>query len=742
MSRLALLCSRWRFAVVGLWIAILVALGGAVAAAGSGFTDVTDLPDGEAARAYALLEQPDTPETKNGTIVWRTDGAAVDSPQVRAEVGEWLSAVESADGVVQVVSPYGEQGSQLNAAEDTAYATVQVTDDADPAEIREQVEDLAASAAEAGLAVEVGLGGQAFTEQPGASGATEAVGLLAALVILLVMFRSAWAAILPIVTGLVGVGASILLVLLGSHVVDLSATSITMAALIGLGVGIDYALFIVNRFRNALMSGATVPRAVAQALDTSGRAVVFAGLTVAVALLAMFLVGLGILTGMAQAAAVAVVCTVLTAITFLPALLTMLGHRVLSRRQRATLARRSEDAAAKPGDTVEGHHPLAAQWARLVTTFPRRFALAAVALMVLMALPVASLRVGNADASSDPEGSAGREYTELMAPAFGEGVDASLLLVAKVPDAESRAAFTDLVAGLEGAAGVASVGAAPVTEDQRVAVATVTPTTSAQTEETQALVETLRDDVIPAAEAGTRLEVLVGGETATNIDISETLMGKLPLYLGVVALLGFLLLAVAFRSVLVPLVGAVTNLATLLVGMGALTAVFQLGWGTGILGVGEAAPVMYIVPVIVVGVMFGLSMDYQVFLVSRMHEEFHRTGDNERSVRVGLTETAKVIGTAAAIMLAIFASFGFSGERIVSSIGIGLAVAVVVDAFVVRMVLVPALMRLIGPRNWAYPAWADRVTPHFSIEGGPNQPATAAGDPVPVQPETIMAGRR
>ena len=721
MSRLAAFCARWRFAVAGAWVFLLVVLAGAVLSAGTAFTDVTDLPDGEAARAYARLDRvsgDSGPETKSGTIVWRTDDAGVDAAEVRAEVSGWLDDVAATGGVVTVVSPYTEQGAaQLNADVNTAYATVAVTDDADTEQIRDNLENLAGDAS---TSYELGLGGQAFTEEPGASGGTEAVGLLAALVILLVLFRSGWAATLTIFTGVIGVGASMLVILLGTHVIDLSATSLTMAALIGLGVGIDYALFIVNRFRNALMAGKPAREAVVEAVDTSGRAVVFAGLTVAVALLAMFIVGLGILTGMAQAAAVAVICTVLTAVTLLPALLTMLGTRVLSRRQRTTLAaRQSGSASSIEGaveDAVEGHQH-AARWAGLVTRFPKASALVALGVIVIMALPVASMRVGNSDASSDPAGSHGREYTELMAPAFGEGVDASLLLVAETPDGASLSAFTGLVDDLDGIENVAAVSAAPVQDGQEVAVATVIPATSAQTEETQQLVETLRDDTIPAAESGTVLDVLVGGETATNIDIGDALMSKLPIYLAVVALLGFLLLAIAFRSILVPLVGALTNLGTLLVGLGAITAIFQLGWGSELLGVGTGAPVMYIVPVIIVGVMFGLSMDYQVFLVSRMHEEWNHTKDNVRSIRTGLAETIKVIGTAATIMLAVFASFGFSGERIVSAIGIGLAVAVVVDAFIVRMVLVPALMTLIGHHNWAYPSWAERITPRLSIEG-------------------------
>ncbi|WP_201308866.1 MMPL family transporter [Puerhibacterium puerhi] len=412
--------------------------------------------------------------------------------------------------------------------------------------------------------------------------------------------------------------------------------------------------------------------------------------------------------------------TVLAAITLLPALLGMLGDKVLSKKQR-----RQRAMGLILPETTAGS--LWARWAQLPLKAPRTTAVVALALLAALAAPALSMRVGNSDASSDPAGSPTREYYDLMAPAFGEGVDAGLVLVAEVPDAAAATAFNHLAAQLPDVAGVASVQAAPAEAGQPVAIAAVVPTTSAQTAETQDLVDALRTDVIPAAESGTGLQVYVGGETATNVDIAEALMGKLPLYLGLVALLGFVLLVVAFRSILVPLVGALTNLLTLAVGLGAITAIFQLGWGSGLLGVGSGAPIMYIVPVIIVGVMFGLSMDYQVFLVSRMHEEWVHTRDNARAVRVGVAETGRVIATAATIMLAVFASFGFSGERIVSAIGIGLAIAVLVDAFLVRLTLVPALMRLLGKRNWSYPRWADRITPHLSVEGAMETTAGTAG---------------
>ncbi|XVU27819.1 MMPL family transporter [Actinoplanes sp. CA-054009] len=693
MSALAQWCSRWRFAVVGGWIVTLVVLAALAVGLGTAFTDSTDLPDSESSTAYALLGEQGGPSTTSGTVVWHSIGAPISDPAVRQSVTTMLAELEAQPGVASVVPGPG------NTTENTAYARVTLTGDADA----EAVADKARGFDSATLDVEAG--GQAFTTQPEASHGTEAVGILAALVILLLMFRSGWAAALPILTGLVGVGTSLLIVVLGAHVVDLPATSLTMGALIGLGVGIDYALFIVNRHRKGLMSGLSVRDSIAQAVNTSGRAVVFAGATVIVALLSIFVVDLGLLTSMGRAAAVSVLCTILAAITLLPALLAILGTRVLSKRYRTAPV----ETAPRPGP--------AARWATLVSRSPKRLVAAALIVVAALAFPATHLRVGDADASSDPAGSAARAYYDLVTPAFGAGFDAPLLLVAKTPDAASAAAFTALTKQLSAVTGVAAVSAQPVQAGQTIAVATVIPETSAQTEQTADLVHHLRDDVIPAAAGDTGLRVYVGGTTATSIDLGDALLSKLPLYLGLIALLGFLLLAVAFRSILVPLVGALSNLATILVGLGTVTAIFQFGWGSELLQVGSGAPVNYLVPVLIVGIVFGLSMDYQVFLVSRMHEEWAHTRDNTRAVRVGLAETTQVIVAAATIMLSVFASFGFGGERIVSAIGIGLGLAVLVDAFVVRLVLVPALMRLIGPANWWYPRWANKITPHVSLEG-------------------------
>ncbi|MBT0771442.1 MMPL family transporter [Kineosporia sp. J2-2] len=711
MVRLANWCTRRWYLVLGTWLVVLLALGGLAIGKGTSFTDSTDLPDSESATAYSLLARAGdgSAGTESGKIVWHSDNASVTGGATRSAISSLLATVADEPGVVSVVSPYTKAGaSQLNRDADTAFATVTLTTDADTGPI----EDAVAAARADGLEIE--LGGTAFTEQPAAGGMTEGLGVVVALLLLLLVFRSFAAAMLPIVTGVAGVAVSMLGVMVISHVVDLSSNALTMGALIGLGVGIDYALFIVNRHRKALVAGADVPSAVAQALNTSGRAVIFAGLTVMAALLGMYVIGMGILTGMAFAAAFTVFCTVIAANTLLPALLRVLKLKVLSRRQRRGLT-------GPPAPAGQG---LSWRWAGAVQRRPLLAVLAALVAVAALAYPALSMRVGNADASSDPADSASHAYFELMSAGFGEGADATLLLVGETPDAASEKAFGSMVASLPGTADVAS--AVVTSQSGGLSVAAVTPSSSAQTEETSDLVHRLRETVIPQAGNGTAMQVHVGGTTATNIDMSDALMDKLPVYLVLVAVLGFLLLVLAFRSLLVPLLGAVSNLATICVGLGVVTAIFQFGWGSELLGVGTGAPVMYIVPVMLAGVMFGLSMDYQVFLVSSMHEEFHRDGDNRRAVRAGLAESAGVIVAAATIMLAVFSSFGFSGERIVSALGLGLAISVVVDAFVIRLTLMPALLTLIGRANWWYPRALDAVTPRLALENAQTpEPAEA-----------------
>ncbi len=715
MKSLAQWCLSHRNHVIAAWLALLVGLGAIVGIVGSAFSDSTRLPASDSSTAYDLLAKAgsDVASAKTGTIVWHTDSGSAVSTATRSTITPMLKKVSAVNGVETVTSPFASAGAaQVSMDEHTAYATVVFTSTAHA----DQAKDLAKQAAARGLSVQVG--GTAFTN-PRPSEISEVIGVLAALVVLLLVFRSVWAAALPIITGVAGVAVSTLAVTLLSHVMTLPSVVTSMGALIGLGVGIDYALFVVNRQRKALRSGADLTDAITIAMDTSGRAVLFAGGTVMVALLGMLILNVGFLSGMAVGAALTVLLTVAAAVTLLPAMLAKIGRRVLRRAERADAAL----ALAAPAEAElsrEVHVVPAtgfwARWGRTVERRPIATGAVATAVLVTLAAPALALRLGAADASSDPTGTSTRSYYDTMSAAFGKGFQAHLLLVADTPDDQAHQAWNALVTELPDVPGVAAVGRPIAVSGDSLYMIQVVPATTAQDKATTDLVHTLRSDV-EHAEAGTQLRVHVGGTTATNIDFASALTSKLPLFLVIIAGLGFLLLTIAFRSLLVPAIGAIGNLLTIAVALGATVALFQWGWGPSLFGIGGAAPLEYVVAILIVGVVFGLSMDYHVFLVSRMHEEWVHARDNRRAVTTGIGETGRVIATAAGIMACVFAAFGFAGVRTVSEFGVGLAVAVLADAFLLRMTVVPAVMHLCGRWNWALPTALDRVLPHVSVEG-------------------------
>jgi putative drug exporter of the RND superfamily len=703
---------------------MLVALGGVVGVAGSAFSDSTSLPASDSATAYNLLARAgsDAAKVTTGTIVWDTRSGSALSAAASSRIAPMLASVAKVAGVKGVISPFTAAGAkQVSADSRTAYATVVFTSDSHEAAAAK----LAKAAATSQLDVQVG--GAAFTKiSPG--GVSEVVGILAALMILILVFRSAWAAVLPIITGVAGVGLSSLAVILLSHVITLPSVAPELGALIGLGVGIDYALFIVNRHRKALRQGSGLTGAITTSMNTSGRAVLFAGGTVIVALLGLVILNVGFLTGLGIAAAVTVFLTVMTAVTLLPALLATMGRRVLRKSGRAATGSLELAGVGAAPDAVPARTGLWARWARLVERRPVMAGVLAVAVLAGLAAPALAMRLGAADDSSAPTGTSARSYYDTMADAFGQGFDAQVLLVAQTPDSQARTAWTTLIRQLPEVKGVASAGTPASVSGSGLSTIQVVPATASQDQATSDLVRTLRSGIIPRVEAGTDLRVYVGGTTATNIDFANALTSKLPLFLAIIAVLGFLLLILAFRSLLVPAIGAIGNLLTIAVALGSTVALFQWGWGQPLFGIGGPAPLEYIVAILIVGVVFGLSMDYHVFLVSRMHERWTQTGDNRRAVTSGAADTGGVIVTAAAIMACVFASFGLAGVRTISEFGVGLAVAVLADAFLLRMTVIPALMHLIGRRNWAIPSWLDRVLPHVSVESpSTDSPAHPAG---------------
>ncbi len=594
----------------------------------------------------------------------------------------------------------------------TAFATVTFTQTADylnNADVN-RVIAVATAAREPGLAVE--LGGKAISDTESAPlSAVSAVGIGAAAVILLFAFGSLVAMALPIATAVAGVGSGLMLMSPLSHLMSVTGIAPTLGALVGLGVGVDYALFIVTRYRRGLRSGLDPERSAVLALNTSGRAVLFAGGTVCIALLGLFTLGQGFLDGLAVAAAITVACTVLAAVTLLPALFGVLGPRVLSRRQRRRLRTdRTEHARNGSG--------MWARWARTVPRFPAVLAAAAAAVMIVVSLPVLHLRLGFGDASNDPTSATSYKAYEMLADGFGPGFNGPLFLVAQTQSVADRAALDRLDRTLAAVPGVAAVqaGPLPTSSGRAVEVTQVLPATAPEAPATATLITQLRNTVIPRYTRGTTLRVYVGGLTATFDDFAAVTSAKLPWLLAAIAGFSFLLLVLAFRSLLIPAITAAANLLSAAAAFGVLTAFFQWGWGTRALGLGGPVPVEGYLPGLVLAVLFGLSMDYQVFLVSRMAEEWSRSRDNTRSVLVGQTDTARVITAAAAIMIAVFTTFVFMGQIDIAEFGIGLAAAVALDAFVLRTVLVPAVMHLSGRANWWLPRWLDHRLPHLAIE--------------------------
>ncbi|WP_407560687.1 MMPL family transporter [Streptomyces sp. 184] len=718
MAALARFCFRHRFVVLLLWVCALVGTAVAAQTAGSRWANDFELPGTESAEAVDLL-RASFPETSGDTdsVVWRApEGASVRDPQIRERMTEALAGIADVPQVGQVAGPYApEGGRQISGDGRIAYAQVTFTEQARNLEKEniEEVIDTARAAADDVEGLQVELGGEAIQAAEGVPGGlAEATGIIAAAVILSIAFGSLFAMLLPIVCAVFGIGTGLMTVTLLSHTMDFADATTLLGSLIGLGVSIDYALFIVTRHRTGLRRGMPVEDSAVRALDTAGRAVLFAGGTVCVALLGMIALGIGFLNGVAIAASLTVLLGVAASVTLLPALLGILGIRVLSRRQRRRLTERGPEREPGP-DESPGR---AARWSLLVQRRPRLMAGIALGVIVVVSLPLLSLRLGTTDQGNHQESKTTRKAYDLLADGFGPGFNGPLQLVAETPEATGPQALDRLVTRIERTEGVAGVGTPAPAPDGRVTVVQVIPDSAPQDEATDQLIDRLRDDVIPAAEEGSSLDVHVGGVTAINKDFASVITGKLPLFVGIIVALGFVLLLVAFRSVVVPLTAAAMNLLAAAAAFGALVAIFQWGWGSDLFGLGREVPITAFLPVIMLAMLFGLSMDYQVFLVSRMHEEWVHHRDNARAVRVGLAESSRVINAAALIMICVFSAFVLSGDLEGVMAGIGLAGAVALDAFVIRTMLVPALMHLIGPTNWWLPTWLDRHLPHLAVE--------------------------
>jgi RND superfamily putative drug exporter len=722
MRAFATWCTGHRKTVIAGWVAALIGVGIVAGLVGSAFSENFKLPASDSQEAFDLLEERFPAQSGETTqIVFKAD-SGVESAPVRKRMEGLFATAEGLPHVSEVASPYAGSGAAAISEDGkVAYATVQydVTSEEIDQEDTERLVDAAGQANGDGLQVD--LGGQpieeARAEEEGDS--SFAVGLLAAIVILLLTFGSVVAMGLPIVTALFALGVGLSLVTLGTHVFPTAEFAPQLAAMIGLGVGLDYALFILTRFRNGLDEGMEAREAAVAAIDTAGRAVLFAGVTVIIALMGMMLLGLSFLYGVAMAAAVAVLFTMIAALTLLPALLAIVGRRV-NRLRIPGLGRSSSNAE----DTRWF------RWSREIQRRPVVSALASGALLLLLCVPTLSLRLGTNDAGTDPAGTTTREAYDLLAEGFGPGFNGPFVMVAALPEKGDDKGLVQLHDELEGEEGVAAVTPIQFNPDRDTAVFQAYPTTSPQSEATTELLDRIRGDVIPSIEARTSTQLHVGGINAIFEDFGTAISDKLPLFIGVVVLLSGLLLMAVFRSVLVPLKAIVMNLLSIGAAFGLIVAVFQWGWGASLIGVDSTGPIISFFPIFLFSIIFGLSMDYEVFLMSRIHEEWEQRKDATEAVTRGLALTGRVITAAAAIMVTVFASFMIGEDRIIKLFGLGLAAAVFIDAVIIRSVLVPAIMQLFGERAWWLPAWLDRILPRLHVEPAEGDPAPTGEHPV------------
>jgi putative drug exporter of the RND superfamily len=706
LKRLARVCYRRRWRVLAAWVVFLVAVSVVSSSAGGVFRNEFSLSDSESDDATKLLEERgfDARAGFSGQIVFEAD-RGVDDPTVRQAMENLFAEVERTVPRTQVVSPYGPEGArQISENGRIAYAELNLADrpDADFQSAADEIEAEAEDVNVSGLQLE--LGGELFIEEE--LPASEAIGILLAIVVLLIAFGSVLAAGLPILTALFGIGTGIALVQLAANGLTMPDFTTQAVAMIGIGVGIDYALLIVTRYRQALRDGHQPESAVALAADTAGRAVVFAGTTVVIAVLGMLLINVPAVRGLAVGIALGVLMTMLAAVTLLPAVLGFVGHNIdkfgLPHKKRAE------------GEVRESFWH---RWSRFLQRHPWPAALGGLLILLLLAAPVLSMRLAFADNGNRPTSQTVRRAYDLLVDGFGPGFNGPLILAVDAPGGAGDAGtLADLEVQLNRTQGVAFATPPQPNDAGNAAVIQVFPSTSPQSEETADLVERLRDDVIPPATEGTDVDVLVGGLTAGATDYSNYTYERLPLFIGLVLLLSFLLLMTVFRSLLVPLKAVIMNLLSIGAAYGVIVAVFQWGWGKDLIGVAESGPVEAWAPMMLFAIVFGLSMDYEVFLLSRIKEEYDRTGDNATAVADGLAATARVITAAAAIMILVFSAFVLGDDRAIKLFGFGLAVAVFLDATIVRLILVPATMELLGDRNWWIPKWLDRILPTVRVE--------------------------
>ena len=715
LGRLAGWCFDHRWRVLLIWIASIIVVTVVAQSLGSRFQESFGSGNSASQQVQNLLAArfPQTAGTSADVVVSTT--GPIHSPANRATTDALVARLSALPHVSRVQSPFDPTGHQIAPDQRIAFAVVQF--DQDAATISDtavkKVIDVAESFDRPGYQIALGGGpiGKVISAAPGPS---EGAGILAAMLIMLIAFGSVVAMGLPIMTALFGIAIGFALEDLLSHVLNVPVFAPEMLAMIGLGVGIDYALFIVTRYRQGLFEGRDPRQAVVVSLVTSGRAVLFAGTTVVISLVGLFLLQLPFLQGLAVGTIVAVLLVMAAALTLLPAMLGFAGRAI----DRLHLPRLLQSGATPTPDSFWF------RWSRMIQR--RAWISGALALLVLLALaiPLFSMRLAFTDASNDPTSLTTRQAFDLLAQGFGPGFNGPLVVAAPLSSAADAHAMDKVRSALQATPGVAFAAPVEINADGTAAVIIAYPTTAPEAAQTSALVARLRSTVVPEASAGTGVHVLVGGETAAGVDAANYLAGRLFWVIGAVIILAFLLLMAVFRSLVIPIKAAILNLLSVGAAYGVIVAVFQWGWGGSIIGIGRTGPIDPWIPLMMFTILFGLSMDYEVFLLSRIREEWRRTGDNSLSVADGLAKTGRVITAAAAIMICVFGSFVIGDPlRVLKVFGLGLAASILIDATLVRLVLVPSVMELLGTANWYMPGWLDRIVPTLGAEVDVDPPA-------------------
>jgi RND superfamily putative drug exporter len=705
-------CSRHHWPTIAVWIVLAVVLVIAGQASGDKTNDNLTLPGTGSTIATELLED-NLPQQAYGSnpLAFEAKSGTLTEPKRAAAIEESVKRLQAMPEVNSAISPLSKEGlADGLLSKDKTVAYTPVVLGVGPGELTEEqaeaVLDAAGPAKRAGLETSVGAYvGQQLSKPD--TGVSDAIGIAAAIVILLFAFGTATAMVMPIGSAITGLAISLSIIRLLENVVEVPSVASTLATMIGLGVGIDYALFIVTRHKLQLAEGMELRESIARATATAGGAVVFAGFTVVIALCSLAFAGIPLVSTLGFTAAIAVVVAVCAAATLLPAMLGALGPHINSMRVPGT--------SADPEDQ-EPHGWR--RWARGVANRPWRSAVAAVAVLAVLAIPIFQLELGQNDLSALPKSTTARQNYDALTKGFGPGVNGPLLIASQFKTAkEAKEVLPALEKQVGGAPDVLAVSEPTLDEAGTVAVFTVISKSAPWADETVTLVEDLRDTTIPQALRETGAAAYVGGQTAGYIDLATQISDKLPLMIAIVVGLSFIVLLLAFRSLLVPVKAAAMNLLSVAAAYGVVTAVFQLGWGASLIGLDHSIPIVSFVPLLMFAILFGLSMDYEVFLLTQMREHYRENEDEREAVIEGLANTGRVITSAAAIMVCVFTSFVLNGNPIVKEFGVGLAVAIAIDSTLVRCLLVPAVMVLLGRRAWWLPRWLGRLVPHISIEG-------------------------